>query len=121
MRWHYNEEEGLVDIFGGIEDLERKVIRCVGDARERFGEDALRILRAVRFAAQLGFRIEEETMEGIRKLAPTLANISAERIQVELVKMLVSPNPGLLALSSNIAGASSKDKRWLMMSFAVIP
>lgn len=95
----YNEEEGLVDIFGGIEDLERKVIRCVGDARERFGEDALRILRAVRFAAQLGFRIEEETMEGIRKLAPTLANISAERIQVELVKMLVSPNPGLLALS----------------------
>ncbi len=95
----YNEEEGLVDIFGGIEDLQRKIIRCVGNARERFGEDALRILRAVRFAAQLGFRIEDETMEGIRKLAPTLANISAERIQVELVKMLVSPNPGLLALS----------------------
>ena len=95
----YNEEEGLVDIFGGIEDLQRKMIRCVGNARERFGEDALRILRAVRFAAQLGFRIEDETMEGIRKLAPTLANISAERIQVELVKMLVSPNPGLLALS----------------------
>jgi putative nucleotidyltransferase with HDIG domain len=95
----YNKEEGLVDIFGGIEDLQRKMIRCVGNARERFGEDALRILRAVRFAAQLGFRIEDETMEGIRKLAPTLANISAERIQVELVKMLVSPNPGLLALS----------------------
>ena len=95
----YNEEEGLVDIFGGIEDLQRKMIRCVGNARERFGEDALRILRAVRFAAQLGFRIEDETMEGIRKLAPTLANISAERIQVELVKMLVSPNPGLLELS----------------------
>ena len=53
----YNEEEGLVDIFGGIEDLQRKMIRCVGNARERFGEDALRILRAVRFAAQLGFRI----------------------------------------------------------------
>ena len=64
----YNEEEGLVDIFGGIEDLQRKMIRCVGNARERFGEDALRILRAVRFAAQLGFRIEDETMEGIRSL-----------------------------------------------------
>ena len=89
----YNEEEGLVDIFGGIEDLQRKMIRCVGNARERFGEDALRILRAVRFAAQLGFRIEDETMEGIRKLAPTLANISAERIQAELVKLLVSDHP----------------------------
>ena len=95
----YNEEEGLVDIFGGMKDLEQKMIRCVGNAQERFGEDALRILRAVRFAAQLGFEIEPDTMEGIRKLAPTLANISAERIQVELVKMLVSPNPGLLKLA----------------------
>ena len=92
----YNDAEGLVDIFGGIEDLQNKTIRCVGNARERFGEDALRILRAVRFAAQLGFAIEEETREGIIELAPTLANISAERIQVELIKMLVSPNPGLL-------------------------
>mgnify|MGYP003277567298 CR=1 FL=1 len=95
----YNEEEGLVDIFGGMKDLEQKMIRCVGNAQERFGEDALRILRAVRFAAQLGFEIEPDTMEGIRKLAPTLANISAERIQVELIKMLVSPNPGLLKLA----------------------
>lgn len=95
----YNEEEGLVDIFGGMEDLRRKTIRCVGNAQERFGEDALRILRAVRFAAQLGFEIEPDTMEGIRMLAPTLANISAERIQVELVKMLVSPNPELLELA----------------------
>lgn len=92
----YNDEEGLVDIFGGIEDLNNKTIRCVGNAEARFGEDALRILRAVRFAAQLGFEIEEETREGIVKLAPTLANISAERIQVELIKMLVSPNPSLL-------------------------
>ena len=91
----YNDEEGLVDIFGGIEDLNNKTIRCVGNAEARFGEDALRILRAVRFAAQLGFEIEEETREGIVKLAPTLANISAERIQVELIKMLVSPNPSL--------------------------
>lgn len=92
----YNDSEGLVDIFGGMKDLEDKIIRCVGNARERFGEDALRILRAVRFAAQLGFEIEEETQNGIIQLAPTLANISAERIQVELIKMLVSPNPGLL-------------------------
>lgn len=95
----YNDKEGLVDIFGGLSDLECKIIRCVGNARERFGEDALRILRAVRFAAQLGFEIEKETQEGIRELAPTLANISAERIQVELVKMLVSPNPGLLKMA----------------------
>lgn len=92
----YNDEEGLVDIFGGMEDLQNKTIRCVGNARARFGEDALRILRAVRFAAQLGFEIEGETQQGITELAPTLANISAERIQVELIKMLVSPNPGLL-------------------------
>ena len=92
----YNDKEGLIDIFGGIDDLNNKTIRCVGKAEERFGEDALRILRAVRFAAQLGFEIEEETREGIRKLAPTLANISAERIQVELIKMLVSPNPTMM-------------------------
>lgn len=92
----YNDTEGLVDIFGGMDDLEKKTIRCVGNAEARFGEDALRILRAVRFASQLGFEIEEETRQGITKLAPTLANISAERIQVELIKMLVSPNPELL-------------------------
>ena len=92
----YNDVEGLVDIFGGMEDLKNKIIRCVGDAKARFGEDALRILRAVRFAAQLGFEIEEGTQKGIVELAPTLENISAERIQVELIKMLVSPNPGML-------------------------
>lgn len=92
----YNDREGLVDIFGGMEDLERKIIRCVGNAHERFSEDALRILRAVRFAAQLGFTIGEETKEGIQKLAPNLANISAERIQVELTKMITSPNPGMM-------------------------
>lgn len=92
----YNEREGLVDIFGGMEDLKRKSIRCVGDAEARFGEDALRILRAVRFAAQLGFEMEDKTRQAIAKLAPTLANISAERIQTELVKMLISPNPGMM-------------------------
>ena len=57
----YNEQEGLVDLYGGMEDLQKKKIRCVGDSRERFGEDALRILRAVRFSAQLNFGIEEKT------------------------------------------------------------
>ena len=92
----YNDKEGLVDIFGGIQDLENQTIRCVGNAKARFGEDALRILRAVRFAAQLDFQIESSTREAIAELAPTLANISAERIQVELIKMLVSPNPTLM-------------------------
>lgn len=92
----YNEKEGLVDVFGGLGDLEKKRIRCVGDARARFLEDALRILRGVRFAAQLGFSIEDRTREGMRELAPTLKKISAERIQTELVKMLVSERPGLL-------------------------
>lgn len=89
----YNEEEGLVDIFGGIEDIRGQMIRCVGKAEERFEEDALRIMRAVRFSAQLGFEIEDKTRDAITKAAGTLENISAERIQVELVKLLVSPYP----------------------------
>lgn len=92
----YNEKEGLVDIFGGLADLKEKRIRCVGDARARFSEDALRILRGIRFAAQLGFAIEDGTRAGMRELAPNLCNISAERIQTELVKMLLSDRPGLL-------------------------
>lgn len=92
----YNEKDGLVDIFGGMEDLNAGVIRCVGDAQARFSEDALRILRGVRFAAQLGFDIDADTREGMRKLAPTLKKISAERIQVELIKMLCSKRPELL-------------------------
>lgn len=89
----YNETRGLVDVFGGISDLENKIVRCVGDARERFGEDALRMLRAVRFAAQLGFTVEESTQDAIREMAGSLEHISAERIQTELVKLLVSPHP----------------------------
>ncbi len=92
----YNETTGLVDAFGGISDLEGRVIRCVGDARERFGEDALRMLRAVRFAAQLGFSIDEDTQAAIRQMAGSLKHISAERIQTELTKLLVSPHPEML-------------------------
>ena len=92
----YNENTGLVDIFGGIEDIEDKRIRCVGDPEARLREDALRIMRAIRFSAQLGYTIEDETKAAIRKLAPTLSAISAERIQTELVKLLVSPHPDYL-------------------------
>lgn len=89
----YNETDGLVDAFCGEQDLKDGIIRCVGEPRERFTEDALRMLRAVRFAAQLGFAIEENTSRAIRELSPLLAKVSAERIQVELVKLLVSPHP----------------------------
>lgn len=95
----YNDRVGLVDIFGGMEDIEKKVVRCVGDPMERFTEDALRILRAIRFSAQLGYTIEQETLDAIGTLAPTLSRISAERIQVELVKLMTSPHPDYLRVA----------------------
>lgn len=95
----YNNEVGLVDIFEGISDIEKKIIRCVGDAKERFTEDALRMMRAVRFSAQLGYSIDEGTKEAIKELAPTLQKISAERVQVELVKLVTSNNPDYLKIA----------------------
>lgn len=92
----YNARSGLVDLYGGLADMENRVIRCVGNAGERFDEDALRMLRAVRFSAQLAYRIEEATGEAVKALAPNLQKISAERIQVELVKLVTSPNPDYL-------------------------
>lgn len=92
----YNDKDGLVDAFDGVGDLERGVIRCVGVAVERFTEDALRMLRAVRFAAQLGFTIEDATREAIVSLAPNIAKVSAERIQIEMVKLLTSKHPDKL-------------------------
>lgn len=89
----YHPDRGLVDLFHGMDDMRAEIIRCVGNPLERFGEDALRILRAVRFSAQLGFSIEAETKTGIEELAPNLKLVSAERIQTELVKLLVSPHP----------------------------
>ena len=89
----YHPEEGLVDLFGGCEDLKNGIVRCVGEPSERFCEDALRMMRAVRFAAQLGYGIEPSTFAAIRKLASTITKISAERIQTELVKLLVSEHP----------------------------
>ncbi len=95
----YNETDGVIDLFGGMEDIRKKRICCVGDAMARFSEDALRIMRAVRFSAQLGYTIEEKTAKAIRELAPSLKNISAERIQTELVKLVTSPNPDFLRLA----------------------
>lgn len=89
----YNPQTGLVDIFEGIDDLNKKIIRCVGNPRERFDEDALRILRAIRFSAQLGFEIDNMTKEAMTEKAETLRDVSAERIRVELVKLLVSKHP----------------------------
>ena len=95
----YSHETGLVDIFGGLEDLKAGRIRCVGNAMERFTEDALRIMRAVRFAAQLNFTIEEETWRALSAIAPNLSHVSKERIQTELTKTLLSGNPqGVLAM-----------------------
>lgn len=102
----YNERSGIVDAFDGMGDLDKGIIRCVGNASERFGEDALRMLRAVRFSAQLGFTIAEDTRSAIRELVPNLQNISAERIQVELVKLLLSDHPDYMrdAYSLGITG-----------------
>lgn len=92
----YNDRDGLVDIFGGVMDIRNRIIRCVGNPMERFEEDALRMMRAVRFSAQLGYTIERKTKDAIRGMAGNLRNISAERIQSELVKLLLSPNPDFL-------------------------
>lgn len=89
----YNAKDGLVDEFDGLKDLQENRIRCVGSADQRFEEDALRILRAVRFSAQLNFTIEEETHAAIRIKALNLRNISAERIREELNKLLLSNHP----------------------------
>ncbi len=94
----YSERRGLVDAFDGVGDLEKGLIRSVGQAGERFTEDALRIMRAVRFAAQLGFSIEEETYAAAKELAPTLRRISHERIQAELNRILLSDHPGHVRL-----------------------
>ena len=89
----YNRETGLVDCFGGMEDIGKKRIRCVGDPEVRFREDALRMLRAVRFAAVLEFDIEEKTAQAIKKYAVLIKKVSAERIREELNKILLSDRP----------------------------
>ncbi len=92
----YSEKTGLVDMFGGVDDLKAGMIRAVGDPEERFSEDALRILRALRFSAKFGYDIEDATRQAIIKLAPALKNISAERIRDEIEKIVCSDNPDRL-------------------------
>ena len=88
------DENGIIiDSFGGLSDMERRLIRCVGEPTRRFNEDALRMLRALRFSAVLGFDIEEETYNAIKACAPLARSLSAERVREELRKTLVSPRP----------------------------
>lgn len=89
----YNHINGLVDAFDGIGDIRRGIVRCVGDACQRFKEDALRMMRAVRFAAQLGFSIEEKTYAAVCAMSSDLSRISAERISAELLSLLLSDHP----------------------------
>ena len=88
----YNDIEGLIDPFGGTEDINENTIQCVGSAKDRFGEDALRILRAIRFASQLDFTIELNTDWQIHQQYKSLENISAERINSEFCKIVISDN-----------------------------
>ena len=92
----YSDETGLVDEFCGMEDLEKKVVRCVGEAKERFREDALRMLRAIRFSAQLGFTIENDTWQAMIQMAKNLSLVSKERILVELTKTICSSHPEMI-------------------------
>ena len=92
MAW--SEASGVVDAFGGQEDLAARLIRCVGDPRKRFDEDALRIMRAMRFASVYGFAIDPETDAAIHALKHTLSGVAAERIRVELAKLLCGAGAG---------------------------
>ncbi len=88
----YNDEIGIVDLFGGQSDIKNRLIRCVGNAKQRFEEDALRIMRAIRFASVLDFELEEQTKTAVFECADMLKNISAERLRVELCKLICGKN-----------------------------
>lgn len=94
----YNHVSGVIDYFNGEEDIHNKVIKCVGNPNERFTEDALRIMRAVRFAIKYGFKIERETRNTLMLHRMSLANISIERINAELVKIMMCDLHGKEAL-----------------------
>lgn len=94
----YSPLKGIVDPFGGIIDIKAGIIRTVGNPDKRFGEDALRMLRAIRFSAQLGFSISEATLMSIERNSYLIENISAERIRDELTKVLLSDNPFCFSL-----------------------
>mgnify|MGYP000999928118 CR=1 FL=1 len=94
----YHPEEGLIDPFGGLDDIRCQIIRSVGDPELRFTEDALRMIRAIRFSAQLGFSIEATTLNAIKRHSRDIAYVSMERIQSELQKILNSESPDKLKL-----------------------
>lgn len=95
----YNDRDGLIDHFQGMQDLQNGIVRCVGNPGDRFTEDALRIFRAVRFCAKLGFVLDPATREAAGELAGSLRFVSAERIRMELEKLLVSPHPEMIRLA----------------------
>lgn len=94
----YNDTDGFVDIFGGMGDIKNKVIKGVGDPDKRFKEDALRMMRALRFSAQLDFTIEENTFNAVKENAPLIKNISMERIRDEFFKLIISDHNERLEL-----------------------
>lgn len=99
----YSDKEGLVDVVGGLQDLQDGVIRCVGNAEKRFQEDALRILRAIRFATVLNFRIDQSVCDAIHSQYTRLRNVSIKRVNNEFCKMIVCPNFGSMLLEySNV-------------------
>ena len=99
----YNNRDGLIDLYKGMSDILNRKIRCIGNPLNRFGEDYLRMLRAIRFAAQLGYEIETKTFEGIKVLSKNITHISKERVREEINKILLSENPskGFLILSES--------------------
>ena len=103
----FNEERGIVDVFGGRDDLKARVIRAVREPELRFSEDALRIMRAFRFSAQLGFSIDKKTLLGAQKTKEGLSKIARERICVEFIKLLASPSP--------------KESLSLMIEYGILP
>ncbi|MCR4792270.1 MAG: HD domain-containing protein [Lachnospiraceae bacterium] len=92
----YNEQDGLIDLFGGVEDLKKGIIRCVGDPDDRFSEDALRMMRAIRFAARFGFEMTPDVRASITKLSGNLSKVSAERITSEFIALLTSDHPEMV-------------------------
>ena len=95
----YHPTEGLIDLFDGVKDMKEGSIRCVGKAKDRLIEDPLRMLRAIRFAGQLNYKIDAETISSIKELHTNLASVSKERIQMELLKLLISDHPECLRLA----------------------
>lgn len=103
----YNEKRGICDLYGGTADIEKKIIRAVGNPTERFLEDALRIIRAVRFASVLEFSIEDDTLNAIKRQAKLLKNIASERVTVELIKALAGNKPSILGVLIESDGLSA--------------